>query len=140
MNDLSIIVRQMRVFAERSFQKFSLGFPEQVVIMFLSAHDNVSQDEISKNFEIDKGAIAKTIQKLELKGLIIRHENSENKREKLVSLTNSAKEMLEQMNSMLNEWNTCVYDGISDLDRQKFETIAEIIATNSLKLTKVKKE
>lgn len=140
MNDLSIIVRQMRVFSERKFQNLNLGFPEQIIIMFLSAHDNVNQDEIAKYFEIDKGAIAKTIQKLEQKELIIRHENSDNRREKIVSLTKSAKETLKQMNLILSEWSTCVYDGISEDDKQKFESIAKIIATNSIKLTKGEKE
>jgi DNA-binding MarR family transcriptional regulator len=108
--------------------------------MFLSVHDNVNQDEIAKNFAIDKGAITKTIQKLEEKNLVIRIENYENKREKLVSLTKSAQEILEQMSSILSEWNTYVYDGINEIDRQKFEAIAEIIAKNAIKLTKGKKE
>jgi MarR family transcriptional regulator, transcriptional regulator for hemolysin len=140
MNNLSIIVRQMRVYSERKLLDLNLGFPEQVVLMFLSTHDNSNQDHIAKYFEIDKGAITKTIQKLEEKKFIVRQENVDNRREKLISLSQSGKQIVKVMSSILSEWDACVYDGISKQDRQKLEEIIEIVATNSINLIKENKD
>lgn len=131
MKDLSIIVRQMRVFSERKLQHRNIGFPEQVILMYLLRHENINQEQIGKFFEIDKGAIAKTMRKLEEKGLITRQENPENKREKRVFLTLEAKEIITEMQSILETWNQCVYKNISAEERAIFEKTLGIMAANS---------
>lgn len=131
MSDLSIIVRQMRVFSERKLQHRNIGFPEQIVLMYLLNHENVNQEQIANHFEIDKGAIAKTIAKLEEKGLILRRENPSNKREKMISLTFQAKEITDDMRSILAEWNACVYADISSEEIARLEKTIATMAKNS---------
>ena len=70
MNDISIIVRHMRVFAERCMADEGLGFPEQLVIMCLAARKTSNQEQVASYLDIDKGAVAKTVAKLEAKGLV----------------------------------------------------------------------
>ncbi len=131
MSDLSIIVRQMRVFSERKLQHRNIGFPEQIVLMYLLNHENVNQEQIANYFEIDKGAIAKTIAKLEEKGLILRCENPDNKREKIISLTFQAKEITDDMRGILAEWNACVYADISSEEIVRLEKTIATMAKNS---------
>ena len=77
MNDLSIIVRHMRVFAERCMADEGLGFPEQLVIMCLAARKTSNQEQVASYLDIDKGAVAKTVAKLEAKGLVDAQPNEE---------------------------------------------------------------
>ncbi|SDM79221.1 DNA-binding transcriptional regulator, MarR family [Acetanaerobacterium elongatum] len=134
MNALSIIVRYSRNFSERKMKPFDIGFPEQVVLMYLSQHDGINQDAIAHHFMIDKGAIAKTIGKLEEKGHIEKSPNKENKRENLISLTSKGKSMLGLMNNVLEEWNDGMMDGLSREEIEQFNRIAEKIEANVLKI------
>lgn len=116
MDSMSIIVRYCRTFAERKLREFDLTFGEQIIIMFLSMHENVNQETISKTYMIDKGMIAKTLNKLEDKGFIVRKQNPDNKRENIISLTQKGTDILTNMRVILNEWNEILYEGMSQED------------------------
>lgn len=116
MDNMSILVRYCRTFTERKLREYDLTFGEQIIVMFLSANENVNQDTISKTFIIDKGMVAKTLNKLELKGFIMRKQNPNNKRENIISLTQKGKDILVNMSAVLIEWNEILYDGMSKED------------------------
>jgi DNA-binding MarR family transcriptional regulator len=133
MNSLSIIVRYSRVFCEHKLREFDIGFPEQVILMYLSENRKANQEDISKYFMIDKGAIAKTISKLEEKRFIERHENPENRREKLVLLSEKGDKMITYMKEILEEWNQLCLDGIPEEENRQFERTVGIMTKNITK-------
>jgi DNA-binding MarR family transcriptional regulator len=113
MRDVSLITRRMRIYAERSMAHRGLGFPEQVVIMHLAAHGRSNQEQVARQFGIDKGAIAKTAVKLEEKGLITRTVNPQNKREKLMELTPAANDVVADMQRALADMAATMFSGMS---------------------------
>lgn len=130
MNSLSIIVRHSRTFCERKLKQYDIGFPEQVILMYLSENRTVSQDEIAKYFMIDKGAIAKSAGKLEEKDYIERHENPDDKREKLIALSPKGKKILVHMRKILEEWNANFMKGLTEEDIRQFKRITDVMANN----------
>lgn len=134
MNDLSIIVRHMRVFAERSLKDYSLGFPEQIVIMYLTKHGRSNQQKIAESFGIDQGAITKTINKLEAKGFVDRKVNPKNKREKILSLTSKATTLQNELNRTYQEWSSAIFKDIPQTQRKAFEETVHSMANNSITL------
>ena len=134
MNDLSIIVRHMRVFAERSLKDYSLGFPEQIVIMYLTKHGKSNQQKIAESFGIDQGAITKTINKLEAKGFVDRKVNPKNKREKILSLTPKATTLQNELNRTYQEWSSAIFKDIPQTQRKAFEETVHSMANNSITL------
>lgn len=133
MDNMSVIVRYCRAFAERKLKDYDLSFGEQVIIMFLSANKNVNQDTISKRYMIDKGMIAKTLNKLEDKGFVMREQNPNNKRENFVSLTQKGTDILEIMDSVLKEWNEIVYAGMSTEEIDSLKRLTGKMAANVAK-------
>ena len=133
MNSLSIIVRYGRMFAERKMQNINLGFPEQVILMYISRFDHINQDTISQYFLLDKGAIAKTVSKLDEKGYIRREQNPDNKRENSISLTEKGFSVLQDMTKSLDEWDRMIFDGLSEEEIQQFQRTTETIAANVAK-------
>lgn len=131
MNDVSILVRQMRVFAERTMSDTDVGFPEQIVIMYLAGREASNQDQIARFFDIDKGAIAKTIAKLETKGLVRSKVNERNRREKALSLSPDAHSVIKRMQETLRLWEEQIYEGITDEERRAVERTMERMAKNS---------
>ncbi|KAF5073851.1 MarR family transcriptional regulator [Acetobacterium wieringae] len=130
MNNLSIIVRHSKVFCERRLHNSGVGFPEQVILMYLASNNGVNQDAIAQHFMLDKGAIAKTLRKLEEKGLIERHQNPENKRENLISIAPAGQSILGEMGAALEEWNQSFFEGLSDEEIQQYRRITKKIADN----------
>lgn len=133
MNNMSIIVRSCRTFTERKLKEFDLTFGEQVIVMFISAHENVNQDTISKTFMIDKGMVAKTLNKLELKGIIMRKQNPDNKRENIISLTQEGTDILIHMRAVLKEWNEILHEGMSQEDIATITRLTGKMAENVAK-------
>ena len=130
MNNLSIIMRHSRTFCERKLREYDIGFPEQVILMYLSEHKYVSQEEIAKYFMIDKGAIAKSLSKLETKEYVIRKENPVDKRGKLILLSKTGEQILSHMRTLLEEWNQYFFMGLSVEEMDQFDRLSKIIADN----------
>lgn len=123
MSDISIIVRKMRTYAERAQAANGVGFPEQLVMMYLKAHGASNQETIAAQLEIDKGAVTKTVAKLEGKGLVSRHVNPKNKREKLVELDPSALPLLESMAESYKDFEAKLFAGLSE------EQVSNLVAS-----------
>lgn len=130
MKNMSIIVRSCRSFTERKLREYDLTFGEQIIVMFISAHENVNQDTISRTFMIDKGMVAKTLNKLEQKGYIVRRQNPDNKRENIVSLTQRGADVLIHMGTVYKEWNDILYEGMSEEEIAYVTKLTEKMAKN----------
>ncbi len=137
MADASVIVRKMRVYADRCMNGGTIGFPERLILMFLKAHGSSNQESISEELQVDKGSIARTISKLEEKGLVSREINPNNKREKLVSLLPKAEDELDQMQDSYQQLEKAMFEGLTEEDIEKTSECLSRIAAN---LTKALKE
>lgn len=140
MRDLSAIVRQMRIYAERSLKSREVGFPEQAVIMYLMSHGTSNQCQIAEAFGIDQGAIAKTISKLESKRFITRRVNPDNRREKIIDLDPSASALKDQLVLTYANLEAVIFEGITEEERSQFEDVISKMAQNSLKLLEKEKK
>lgn len=135
MSDISIIVRKMRLVAEANLGEFDLGFPEQLVIMYLSANGPCNQTAIVDELEIDKGSIAKTVGKLEAKGLVIRKENPQNRREKRVELSPAAEGIVDKMHATHKLLDDTMFAGLSDAEIEATCNALSTIAENLVEAT-----
>jgi DNA-binding MarR family transcriptional regulator len=135
MKYCSIIARFGRVFLSQKMKRFHIGFSEQIVLMFLAHHEYINQEYISKFFLIDKGAIAKTLAKLEEKNLIIRKENPENKRENIIVLSEEGKKIQHHMKASLDEWNTAFMKGLSENEVAELDRMIRIVSANAATIT-----
>lgn len=130
MSDISIIVRKMRIAAERSQSTSGVGFPEQLVLMCLKAHGPSNQESIASFLDIDKGAIAKTIAKLEKKKLVSRETNPSNRRENKVVLQPAAKGILSEMYNSYKEFKAKMLAGFSEEEKEQLERFIALAARN----------
>lgn len=131
MADVSIIVRRMRVQSDRAMSDLGVGFPEQSVLMILRAYGAANQDAIASRLGIDKGAVAKTIAKLEEKSLVERAVNPKNKREKIVETTPQAEQVMKAMEETLKDMETMFFDGFSDEEIKTTTSLLARIAQNA---------
>lgn len=130
MRDISIIMRKMRVHAERALADEGIGFPEQQVLMCLIAHGDFTQERIARYLDIDKGAVAKTVAKLEQKGYVERTVNPQNKREKLVVATDRATRVFDKMRREYDVISARMFAGLSQDDVDQLEASLKTVAEN----------
>lgn len=133
MTNLSILTRFSRIFCERKLNDMNIGFTEQSILKFLSDQDNVNQEMIAKHFMLDKGSIAKTLSKLEEKALINRTDNPNNKREKLITITELGKENSRSYQDEIRELHSFIMEGLTAEEINEFTRIIEIMAKNAIK-------
>lgn len=132
MADLSIIGRYSRTYFERRLSEINVGFTEQLILMHLYKCESINQESIAKHFMLDKGAIAKTLSKLEEKDFITRKDNPNNKREKLITITPKGQSIIGYMDEELQEWHNYLFKGLSTEDIKQFTTIVEKISANAV--------
>lgn len=133
MTNLSILTRLSRIFCERKLNDMNIGFTEQSILQFLSDQDNVNQETIVKHFMLDKGSIAKTLSKLEEKALIHRADNPNNKREKLITITELGREYSSTYQNELHELHSFIMEGLTAEEINEFTRIIDIMAQNAIK-------
>jgi len=130
MSDLSIIVRGGQVYSTRKLAEYGITAAEEFILMFLMGHRNANQDAIAKFFMVDKGSVARSLQKLESKGFISRKVNDENQREKVITLTKKAFDVKDVLSGLLVDWRKEMYHGLSDDEVQVFEKTLEKLVVN----------
>ena len=133
MNNFSILVRYSRIFCERKGTEYGVGFPEQIILMYLAEHGPVNQDTIARHYMIDKGAIAKTVNKLEEKGFIQRHENPDDKREKILSLSEKGRGIITEMSANLDDWYKVIFEGITPQEIELTQKVVDMMAANAIR-------
>lgn len=134
MSSLSIIVRGSQVYATRKLSEYGINATEEYILMYLMGNSDANQGEIAKFFKLDKGSIARSLQKLESKGFISRKVNDNNQREKVITLTEKALSIRDVLIDLLVDWRKKIYSGLSDDEILAFEKTVEKVAENITKI------
>lgn len=134
MNSLSIIARGSQVYATRKLSEYGINATEEYILMYLMGNSDANESAIAKFFKLDKGSIARSLQKLESKGFISRKVNDENQREKVITLTEKALNIKDVLSGLLVDWRKKIYCGLSNDEILAFEKTVEKIAENITKI------
>lgn len=132
-SDLSIISRGSETFMARCLDDFGITAAEVNILLYLFEHDNPRQEDISNYFMLDKGTIAKTLRKLEDKGLITRYVNTGDQREKIITVTEKGLSVQDVCTNLLCLWNETMLDGLTADETQAFARTSAKIAMNANK-------
>ena len=134
MSNLSIIVRGSQVYCSRKLSDYGINAAEEYILMYLMGHRDANQDSVAKFFMLDKGTVARSLQKLESKGFIVRKINDDNQREKVITLTENALNLKQVLNELLVDWRSAMFNGLSDEEIAAFEKAVNKVAENITKI------
>ena len=119
--NLSIIYRQFTVFLNRELADSELTATELMYIGSLYDQDGVTQDDLAREFCIDKAATARTIQTLEGKGLLLRKVDENDRRAKRISLTPKVEKYKTTIETVQKKWMDLCGADISKEEIAAFE-------------------
>ena len=109
-----------------------LGFqPMDGMILYLLWGGNcLRQEDIAAQTALDKGAVARSVARLEERGLVERWVSNQCRREKQVSLTPAGEERAGAVQKILESWNDICCRGFSSEERTLYNSFLSRIIEN----------
>lgn len=130
IHPIGVIRRGEQSFVRERLREYDLVPVEAFALRMIASLDGCNQDTLCARMEIDKGRVAKLLAGLESAGQIKRTVNENNKREKLVRLTEHGQEALRYVNETLDEWNRMCLKGFSEEECEQYFSFIYRIAEN----------
>lgn len=130
IHPIGVIRRGEQSFVRERLKEYDLVPVEAFALRMIASLDGCNQDTLCTRLEIDKGRVAKLLAGLENAGQITRTVNENNKREKLVRLTERGQEALQYVNETLDEWNRMCMQGFTEEEWTQFFSFLHRIADN----------
>ncbi|MGY3725108.1 transcriptional regulator, MarR family [Granulicatella balaenopterae] len=100
LKEFSNMLQKMRRIEYKLSKKFeqSTGFSltRHEILLYIATHEQVVQTEIAAHLDIDPAAVTRQLKYLEKNNYVTRKKNDENARERIVSLTDYAKETMQK--------------------------------------------
>lgn len=124
--------RLWRTVADIELAPLGLTHPRWTALWkLLRLGDKVSQKVLADALEIELASLMRTLGQLEAQGLVVRHCCQNDKRARIVSLTDSGKAVLKQMETKIVQVRRELLEGISPQELSEFERIMGVIADNA---------
>lgn len=111
---INTVYRCTQCYLDKRFEKYGLTTGSYPYLMILNRVEGISQNDISRELNVDKAMSARTIKKLIELGYIRKEENSEDTRAYKLYITEKAKNTLPEILEIINEWISILEEGSSE--------------------------
>lgn len=101
---INILVRQFNLYLNHELTGLNVSATEILYLASLYKEDGLTQDDLASEYVVDKAAVARTVSKMEDKGLITRKDNPKNRRQKQLFLTEKARKIKPELQNVQNQW------------------------------------
>ena len=118
------IYRCTQVYIDKKFEKFNLTIGTYSYILVLNKNGGISQNEISRELNVDKAMSARTVKKLIELGYIRKEENQEDTRAYKLYITDKAKNIIPELIEILDGWSDILVQGN---DKETIETSLDFL-------------
>ena len=112
---MSTIHRHHSIYINRRLK--DIGLTSGLYGILLCIYDDYkspkSQQDIAKRLNMNDGTIAKALRKIEDKNMIQRSPNPDNRRQNLISLTDTGLSIAEEFNNLDEKWEKDVFEGLT---------------------------
>lgn len=130
--NVGIIRRCEQSFLREKLSVLHLKPIDSVVLLALSRHGCCNQEALCCTVDIDKGRMARIMERLEERRLVRRLINPANKREKLIEMTEEGFAVLIRIQQFSEEWNERCFSGFTEKEKKQYQSYLERIAQNAL--------
>lgn len=118
------IYRCTQVYIDKKLEKFNLTIGTYPYLLVLNKHEGISQNEISRELNVDKAMSARSIKKLIELGYIKKEENEKDIRAYKLYITEEAKSIIPEILEILDKWTDILVQGNEE---EKIEASLEFL-------------
>ncbi|MBA1434235.1 MarR family winged helix-turn-helix transcriptional regulator [Bombilactobacillus bombi] len=126
--------RLKRRLLQEFLKPYNLKVFEGLLVTMVAARPGCSQGDIINYVMADEASVARGLRNLEDQELIVRHEDPNNHRKKLVYPTVQATKIYQALNNFLDNWDKVIF---KDLNAQELQTLDELVLRVENDLKKV---
>jgi DNA-binding MarR family transcriptional regulator len=121
---ISILHRQAQIFHNQQLKELNISSSEFPFLLYLNASDGVKQETLVQFYGMDKGAVTRSIQSLEDKGLVYRSKNKEDMRCNHIYLTPKANILMPELRSRVDRWSAYLKE---NLDENEVDVLIKVL-------------
>lgn len=114
--------------------QFGINTTQLHLLFEISEQCDINQEKMARNCNINKGAVARSIKKLEDMGLVTRQIDENNRRQNKLSLTQSGEETLNKSIKILKHWEDSVILEEGYIEKELLQKILKKIAIKTMEL------
>ena len=130
---ITMISRGHTIYLNHHLEEYGINASQLHLLFEISHQKNINQEKIATRCNINKGAVARSIRKLEEKGLVTRQIDDANRRQNIISLTDKGEETLTESNNLLNKWENEVFDQ-NIIEKELLQKALKDIAIKTMEL------
>ena len=130
---ISMISRAQEIYLNHQLKNLDINSTQLMLLFEISHQNNLNQEKIASRCNFNKGAVARSIRKLEEKELIIREIDEKNRRQNKVSLTPKGEEIIKKGIDVLNIWENEVFNDYL-IDETTLKKVLKDIAIRTIEL------
>ncbi|MBQ2665549.1 MarR family transcriptional regulator [Methanobrevibacter sp.] len=130
---ITIIARGQTLYLNHTLVGLGINATQLHFLFEIYHQNNMNQENIAERCNINKGAVARSIKKLEDNGLVIREIDENNRRQNRVSLTDKGKKTLKESISILKIWEDEVFKG-NAIEKTVLQQALKEIAIKTIEL------
>ena len=128
---LSITHRAHTSLVDKKFkERFNLSHGQVFILINIYRDEGICQHRLCEEYNLDKSGVGRILKKLEDKNLVTRKSDPEDKRKKLIYLTDKAKNMKEDFKNLLKEIEEQMRQGLTEQEIETVNTILKKIYNN----------
>ena len=136
---LFLIGKGYIAYINHQMDKFGINTTQLHLLFEISSSCDINQEKIAERCNINKGAVARSIKKLEDRGLVTRQIDENNRRQNKISLTQKGEEILGQSVKVLRKWEDEVILEEGYIGKELLQQILKEIAIKTLELNQREK-
>lgn len=109
---------------------YDLTFPQIMILMLLNQHGGVSLSELSEHADREKTTMTRMVDGLESRNMVIRVPDRQDRRQKLIYLTNSGREKVAEIQKLKPSMLDIATAGINKKEMDQCIAILQKVVDN----------
>lgn len=105
-----------------------LTSPQFAALSVLKDHPGIDQATLAGLIAHDRPTIGGVVDRLVAKGLVVRRTNPEDRRARMLQLTDAGAEMISRMTPIVREIQDSILPGLTQAERKEFVRLAALVA------------
>ena len=135
-NLISMISRGYIIYVNHHLEQLGINSTQLHLLFEISNNEEINQEKIASRININKGSVARSIKKMEEKGLITREIDEKNRRQNKISLTDKGDSVLDESTSIIKGWEKEVLDNNYLFDEKILKESLKEICIKTIEVNK----
>jgi len=127
---ISMLYRAGISFYSGKSNNLDFGAGQMSIIFYLFHHQGASQDELTKQLEVDKATITRSVKKLESAGILERKKDEQDQRINRITLTEAGYAIQSDLKKLTDQWQSILLKDFSDGELEQLMPLFEKLLKN----------